>query len=78
MKKWQNAEIRCVDLSGTEHQWKLSWECDGGYFGDGKISGWFGPDPCPPRPNPTPAPTPRPVPQPEPTPDSSDVINALS
>lgn len=56
MKKWERAEISCLDLSATEHQWKFSCELDGGYLGDGEVSGWFGPDPAP-----SPVPTPRPT-----------------
>ncbi|WP_026487980.1 hypothetical protein [Butyrivibrio sp. XBB1001] len=63
MKKWERAEISCLDLSATEHQWKFSWEKDGGYLGDGEITGWFGPDPAP-----TPAPSPAPIPTPTVTP----------
>ena len=47
MKKWNNPEIVALDLSSTEHQWFPSCSRDGGYLGDGKISGWFGPDPKP-------------------------------
>lgn len=36
-----------MNISETEHQWEFSWQGDGGYFGDGKISGYFGPDPKP-------------------------------
>ncbi len=53
MKKWENAEIAVVEIKETAHQTRLSWELDGGYIGDGIISGWFGPDPEP-NPNPNP------------------------
>lgn len=76
MKKWERAEINCVEISATEHQVKLSWELDGGYLGDGKISGWFGPDPVCPTPTPTPEPAPEPTP--EPGPSTGDVVDALS
>lgn len=45
MKKWEKAEISCVNISATEHQFRFNWELDGGYLGDGKLTGWFGPDP---------------------------------
>lgn len=47
MKKWNNPEIVALDLSSTEHQVRLSFQLDGGYLGDGQVSGWFGPDPKP-------------------------------
>lgn len=65
MKKWEAAELNCLDISETAHQWKLDFKWDGGYIGDGKISGWGGG-------NPTPTPTPTPTPSPEPTPDPVD------
>lgn len=53
MKNWNSPEIVELNVNDTEHQWEFSWEWDGGYLGDGKISGWFGPDPKPVKPNPT-------------------------
>lgn len=44
MKKWEKAEINSLDISMTEHEWKIQPSLDGGYFGDGEISGWFGKD----------------------------------
>ena len=79
MKKWERAEITCLDIAETSHDWRFQFSCDGGYLGDGKLSGWFGqPDPAPST-NPTPAPAPAPAPAPEVTPDPvDDVINRLS
>ncbi len=42
MKKWEAAEIDCLDISNTEHEFKFKPSWDGGYLGDGEISGWFG------------------------------------
>ena len=75
MKKWERAEINCIEISATEHQWWPSCSRDGGYFGDGEISGWFGPDPAP---APTPTPCPAPTPDPEPTPSTGDVTDQIS
>ena len=49
MKNWNSPEIVELNVNDTEHQWEFSWEWDGGYLGDGKISGWFGPDPKKPK-----------------------------
>lgn len=77
MKKWERAEITCLDIAETSHDWKPQFSFDGAYLGDGKVSGWFGkPDPAPSS-NPTPAPAPAPAP--EVTPDPvDDVINRIS
>lgn len=77
MKKWERAEITCLDIAETSHEWRPQLSLDGAYLGDGKVSGWFGkPDPAPSS-NPTPAPAPAPAP--EVTPDPvDDVINRLS
>ena len=53
MKKWINPEIVSLDVNKTAHQWKPDWSSDGGYLGDGKLSGWFGPDPQPANNRPT-------------------------
>jgi hypothetical protein len=53
MKKWEKADINCVAINETEHQVRFSFQLDGGYIGDGKVSGWFGPDPKPQPQNPT-------------------------
>lgn len=77
MKKWERAEITCLDIAETSHKVRFEFSLDGGYLGDGKLSGWFGkPDPAPSS-NPTPAPAPAPAP--EVTPDPvDDVINRIS
>ena len=58
MKKWNAPAVITVELNETAHQWKFSCSRDGGYLGDGKLTGWFGPDPVCPTPTPTPDPTP--------------------
>ena len=50
MKKWNSPEIAELNVNETEHQWKFSGSRDGGYLGDGKFTGWFGPDPQPKQP----------------------------
>ncbi|SCX83672.1 hypothetical protein [Butyrivibrio sp. INlla14] len=75
MKKWERAEITCLDIAETSHDWKPQFSLDGAYLGDGKVSGWFGkPDPAPSS-NPTPAPAPAPEVTPDPV---DDVIDRLS
>lgn len=44
MKNWEQASIVELKIKETEHQWSFQWSLDGGYLGDGKISGWFGKD----------------------------------
>ena len=41
MKKWENAEIMQLNVTETEYEWTPNWGFDGGYWGDGKVSGWF-------------------------------------
>ena len=73
MKKWERAEITCLDIAETSHNFKFEWSLDGGYLGDGKISGWFG------QPAPAQSSDPTPASAPEVTPDPvDDVINKLS
>lgn len=38
MKKWTNPEVKKLDLKKTEHKWTGVYR-DGGYIGDGEISG---------------------------------------
>ena len=61
MKTWTNAELIQLEISKTEHKWTGIYR-DGGYIGDGEISGhlqWCNPTPIPtPSPSPTPMPTP--------------------
>ena len=59
MKKWNAPAINCVDINKTEHNW-LGLYRDGGYIGDGEVSGhlqWDKPE-CP---QPQPQPQPQPV-----------------
>ncbi len=42
MKKWENAEIMQLNVTETEHKVRFEWSLDGGYIGDGQLSGWFG------------------------------------
>ena len=42
MKNWIVPEIETVELTSTEHEFRFQCSRDGGYLGDGKISGWFG------------------------------------
>lgn len=44
MKKWENPSIAELNITETEHEWKIQPSFDGGYLGDGKLSGWFGSD----------------------------------
>ncbi|WP_026509734.1 hypothetical protein [Butyrivibrio sp. LC3010] len=44
MKKWENADINFIELSSTEEHW-LGKMWDGGYIGDGHISGHATNDP---------------------------------
>lgn len=62
MKKWERAEINFVEITSTEHDWWPQPSLDGGYLGDGEVSGWFGEPDCPKPPTPTPQPTPDPDP----------------
>lgn len=52
MKKWENAEIRSLELSSTEFSLSLIWKWIGSYSGYGNISVRVGPNPCPPNPCP--------------------------
>ena len=48
MKKWVTPDINAVEISKTEHNWTGIYR-DGGYIGDGEISGhlsWCKPS-CP-------------------------------
>ena len=38
MKRWTKPEISVLEISATEHKW-LGNQRDGGYIGDGEISG---------------------------------------
>ena len=38
MKKWQTPTIQALDINRTEHNWTGIYK-DGGYIGDGIISG---------------------------------------
>lgn len=38
MKKWENPSVEELTLSATEHNWTGIYR-DGGYIGDGEISG---------------------------------------
>ena len=42
MKKWENAEIMQLNVTETKEDFCFQFSLDGGYLGDGKISGWFG------------------------------------
>ena len=42
MKKWENAEIMQLNVTETKEDWWPDCSRDGGYLGDGKLSGWFG------------------------------------
>lgn len=47
MKKWENPSVEELTLSATEHNWTGIYR-DGGYIGDGEISGhlsWSKPAP---------------------------------
>ena len=70
MKKWNSPEINSIDISSTEHDW-LGLYKDGGYIGDGEISGhltWDKPS-CPDNgpSNSTPSPAPDSIPSSDPT-----------
>lgn len=43
MKKWETPAMAELNINSTEHEWDRQPEWDGGYLGDGKFSGWFGP-----------------------------------
>lgn len=53
MKKWENPAVEELTLAATEHNWTGIYR-DGGYIGDGEISGHLSWDK--PTPNPTPNP----------------------
>ncbi len=55
MKTWATADIVELGINKTEHEWFGPYR-DGGYIGDGQISGHHGWD------NPNPSPTPDPDP----------------
>ena len=42
MKNWNTPEIEVLEVAETEHEFRFQWSTDGGYLGDGKVSGWFG------------------------------------
>lgn len=42
MKKWNSPMVVELDLADTAHDWWPQPSLDGGYIGDGQISGWFG------------------------------------
>lgn len=44
MKKWETPAMAELNINNTEHEWKIQPSLDGGYFGDGELSGWFGED----------------------------------
>lgn len=53
MKTWMNPSVEEISLANTEHKW-LGCYRDGGYIGDGQISGhvqWEKPT-CPIEPSP--------------------------
>lgn len=56
MKNWTNPVIEAVDVKDTAHNWTGIYS-DGGYIGDGIISGhltWKKPEAAPSTPNPEP------------------------
>ena len=56
MKKWIKPEIYSVNINKTAYDWAIQASFDGGYLGDGLISGWFGdPEPATTTPAETPA-----------------------
>ena len=63
MKKWERAEITCLDIAETSHEWRVQLSFDGGYLGDGKFTGWFGKPESTPANIPTPTPAPAPIPE---------------
>lgn len=44
MKKWEAPAMAELEISETAHEWSLDLKWDGGYLGDGRVSGWFGGD----------------------------------
>ena len=42
MKKWTAPVVTELKISATANEWKIQPSLDGGYLGDGKITGWFG------------------------------------
>lgn len=44
MKKWETPVIEELNINETAHNWCIEPKWDGGYLGDGEISGWFGED----------------------------------
>ena len=42
MKKWEAPAMAELEISETAHEWSLDLKWDGGYLGDGRVSGWFG------------------------------------
>lgn len=56
MSKWNTPAIEELSIRDTEHNWTGIYS-DGGYIGDGQISGhstWTRPDPDPVNPDPDP------------------------
>ena len=71
MKKWQQPEIKTLDITDTAHSWMGIYR-DGGYIGDGEISGhlsWTAPTSAPRATN---------APTAEPTVTSVPNVNVLS
>jgi len=70
MKNWTKPEVEKLSIGATAHNWTGIYR-DGGYIGDGIISGhgtWTKPTPTP-APTSTPTPTPTPSPTPTLTPE---------
>uniref|UniRef100_UPI0040570C27 hypothetical protein n=1 Tax=Acetatifactor sp. TaxID=1872090 RepID=UPI0040570C27 len=44
MKKWETPAMTELQISETQHEWRVQPSLDGGYVGDGEVSGWFGDD----------------------------------
>lgn len=42
MKKWETPAMEELEINETAHEWSLDLKLDGGYLGDGRVSGWFG------------------------------------
>lgn len=42
MKKWETPAMEELEINETAHEWSLDFKWDGGYLGDGRVSGWFG------------------------------------
>ncbi len=44
MKEWTTPEVKELEIAETAHEFKIQPKLDGGYLGDGEVSGWFGED----------------------------------